>query len=85
TDLHDVDGLLFSMGIGEAPVGLQGTFSAWTSGRAITEFAQRRAPHLEAVRRTHETGWYSEELFARLAVVDARGTYAGEPLALPSA
>jgi hypothetical protein len=85
TDLHDVDGLLFSMGIGEAPVGLQGTFSAWSSGRAITEFAQRRTPHLEAVRRTHETGWYSEELFARLAIVDARGTYAGEPLALPSA
>lgn len=84
-DLARVEGLELALGIGEAPVGLQGTFSAWSSGRAITEFAQRRTPHLEAVRRTHETGWYSEELFARLAIVDARGTYAGEPLALPSA
>ncbi|MFC6238743.1 monooxygenase [Longivirga aurantiaca] len=76
-DLRQVDGLRVALGIGEAPVGLQGTFSVWDSGRAVTEFAQRRSPHLEVMRRTHETGWYSEELFARFAVVDARGAYDG--------
>jgi len=83
-DLHAVDGLLLSLGVGEAPVGLQGTFSLWSSNAAVTEFAQRRSPHLEVMRRTHETGWYSEELFARLAVVDVRGSYAGAPLMLPA-
>ena len=76
-DLHDVAGLRLSLGIGEAPIGLQGTFSVWESGRALTEFAHRRAAHQEVVRRTQEVGWYAEELFARLALVDARGTYDG--------
>ncbi len=79
-DLKAVDGLDFAIGIGEAPVGLQGTFSCWRSGSALTEFAQRRSPHQEVMRRTHETGWYAEELFARFALVDARGDYAGTPV-----
>jgi hypothetical protein len=77
TDLRDVDGLRFALGIGEAPVGLQGTFSVWESGRALTDFAHRRPAHLEVMRRTGEVQWYAEELFARLALVDVRGTYAG--------
>ncbi len=80
-DLHEVDGLGFTLGIGEAPVGLQGTFSVWESGRALTEFAHRRSPHQDVVRRTLEEDWYAEELFARLALVDARGSYAGRPVA----
>lgn len=82
-DLHQVPGLRVALGIGEAPVGLQGTFSVWDSNAAVTEFAQRRSPHVEVMRRTHETGWYAEELFARLAVLDARGSYAGAPVSLP--
>jgi hypothetical protein len=79
-DLRAVDGLDFAIGVGEAPVGLQGTFSCWSSGAALTEFAQRRSPHREAMRRTHETGWYAEELFSRFALVDVRGDYAGRPV-----
>lgn len=82
TDLHDIDGLDLAMGIGEAPVGLQGTFSLWRTGSALSEFAHRRAPHQDAVRRTHEVGWYAEELFARLAVVDAVGRYDGRDIAV---
>jgi hypothetical protein len=77
TDLHAVDGLELAIGIGEAPVGLQGTFSLWRSAAPLTEFAQRRAPHQDAVRRTHELDWYAEELFARFAVLDASGRYEG--------
>lgn len=84
TDLRQVEGLRVALGIGEAPVGLQGTFSVWDSGRAVTEFAQRRSPHLEVMRRTHETGWYAEELFARFAVVDARGAYDGSEVTASS-
>jgi hypothetical protein len=79
-DLREVDGLDLAIGIGEAPVGLQGTFSLWSSNSALTEFAHRRSPHVEVMRRTHQVEWYAEELFARFAVVDTRGTCSGTPL-----
>ena len=77
TDLHQVEGLRLAVGIGEAPIGLQGTFSLWSSADAVTDFAHRRPAHVEAVRRTAEVGWYSEELFARFAVLSVEGTYRG--------
>lgn len=76
-DLHRVDGLRLAVGIGEAPVGLQGTFSLWSGAEALTEFAHRRNPHLDAIRRTGEEDWYAEELFARFEVLDVEGTFAG--------
>ncbi len=79
-DLREVAGLDLAIGIGEAPVGLQGTFSMWSSNSALTGFAHRRSPHVEVMRRTHDVAWYAEELFARFAVVASRGSYRGEPL-----
>jgi hypothetical protein len=76
-DLHRVSGLRLAVGIGESPVGLQGTFSLWESAAALTEYAYRRAPHLDAVRRTDIERWYAEELFARFAVLDVAGTFDG--------
>jgi hypothetical protein len=76
-DLHGAAGLRLAVGVGEAPIGLQGTFSLWDSPAAVTEFAYRRPAHLEAVRRTAEVGWYSEELFARFAVLAVDGTLDG--------
>ena len=76
-DLRSADGLRLAIGVGEAPVGLQGTFSLWTSAAAVTAFAHRRPAHVEAVRRTAEVGWYGEELFARFAVLGVEGTVGG--------
>ena len=77
TDLHQVPGLRLAVGIGEAPVGLQGTFSLWSGAAALNDFAHRRAAHSAVVARTAAEGWYAEELFARFEVLDVRGTYAG--------
>jgi heme-degrading monooxygenase HmoA len=74
-DLHQGKGLRMAVGIGEAPVGLQGTFSVWSSADALVDFAHRRGPHAEVVRRTDTEGWYAEELFARFAVLSVDGTY----------
>ncbi len=74
-DLRRHDGLKLAIGIGEAPVGLQGTFSLWRDSKALTDFAQRGDAHQEAVRRTAEIGWYAEELFARFAVLELDGDY----------
>lgn len=79
-DLNATAGLITSLGIGEAPVGLQGTFSIWKDNDSITQFASRQRAHQDVVRKTHETGWYSEELFARFKVVHASGVYNGVSL-----
>ena len=81
-DLHAGDGLLAAVGIGEAPVGLQGTFSVWRDAQALRAFAHRGAAHREVVARTASEGWYAEELFARFAVARTSGTLDGvDPLA----
>ena len=80
-DLHRSPGLRMALGIGEAPLGLQGTFSVWESGAALNAFAYDRAPHAAVVERTAREGWYAEELFARLAVLSTAGTLDGrDPL-----
>jgi len=76
-DANATPGLRFALGIGEAPVGLQGTFSLWDSASALTSFAYARAAHREVVAQTAARGWYREELFARLAVLQTTGTIGG--------
>ena len=76
-DLQRAPGLRLAVGIGEAPVGLQGTFSLWDDDAALRHFAHRRSPHLEVVRRTAQEDWYAEELFARFQVLDVEGTVDG--------
>ena len=79
-DLNGQPGLRAAIGIGEAPVGLQGTFSLWESAAALRAFAAGRA-HADVVARTAPERWYTEELFARFAVLDSTGTLDGrDPL-----
>jgi hypothetical protein len=74
--LKSAPGLTAAIGIGEAPIGLQGTFSLWESSDAIKNFAYKGAAHQKAIADTATYNWYSEELFARFAVKDMRGTIA---------
>ncbi len=83
-DLRDQPGLRAAVGIGEAPVGLQGTFSLWSSSAALRDFARADA-HAAVVARTAPERWYSEELFARFAVVSGRGALDGACVVDPSA
>lgn len=76
-ELHRQEGLRYAVGFGEAPVGLQGTFSVWDSTRALTSFAYGGAAHREAIADTQRLDWYAEELFARFAVVGSAGTVDG--------
>jgi hypothetical protein len=79
-ELHASPGLLLSLGVGEAPVGLQGTFSVWQNEEDLGRFAYRAPEHSAVIRRTRELGWYAEELFARFDVLAASGTYRGRPV-----
>ena len=74
--LHQSPGLLNAIGIGEAPIGLQGTFSIWQDAASLRDFAYKGRAHSEAIRATSANQWYSEELFARFAVIQERGLLA---------
>ena len=71
--LHTSAGLISTIGIGEAPIGLQGTFSHWRTGADLRNFAYKGAAHQGAIAATERHQWYAEELFARFAVRDIRG------------
>ena len=74
--LHQSPGLLKAIGIGEAPIGLQGTFSVWKDAASLRDFAYKGRAHSEAIQATSANRWYSEELFARFAVIEERGMLA---------
>ena len=66
-------GLLARFGIGEAPIGWQGTVSLWRDAADLTRFAYRQPEHRAVIARTPTDRWYAEELFARFAVRDLTG------------
>jgi hypothetical protein len=68
--LGTTDGLRATMGVGEAPLGYQGTMSLWRDPAAVAAFAWRDPAHRAVVDRTPREHWYAEELFARFAVLD---------------
>jgi hypothetical protein len=72
-ELGTAPGLLASFGIGEAPIGWQGTVSVWRDAADLTRFAYRQPEHRAVIARTPADRWYAEELFARFAVRDITG------------
>jgi hypothetical protein len=81
-ELHQSEGLLAVVGIGEAPIGRLGTFSLWSSLEAMRRFATQAPRHQAVVERTRNEQWYGEELFARFEPYDSAGTWDGiDPLA----
>ena len=71
--LRDQEGLLAAFGVGEAPLGFQGTVSIWRHPADIVRFAYRQPEHAAVVARTPRQRWYAEELFARFHVLDIEG------------
>lgn len=66
-------GLLAAFGVGEAPLGWQGTITVWRRPADLFSFAYRHPQHRQAIEWTTTTGWYAEEMFARFAVLDVVG------------
>jgi hypothetical protein len=66
-------GLLARFGMGEAPIGWQGTVSVWRGTADLMSFAYRHPEHRAVIDRTPLDRWYAEELFARFAVRDIVG------------
>jgi hypothetical protein len=71
--LAQATGLLAAFGIGEAPLGWQGTVSLWRRWSDLVEFAYRHPAHRRVIEATPAQRWYAEELFARFAVMRISG------------
>lgn len=71
--LRTAPGLLARFGIGEAPLGWQGTVSVWRRNTDLVNFAYRHPQHRAVIDRTPVTRWYAEELFARFAIQRVTG------------
>ena len=74
-------GYITSIGVGEAPVYRQATFSVWEDSQQMKDFAYGSKKHAEVIKKTRSEGWYSEELFARFQIIESNGTlYGKDPL-----
>jgi heme-degrading monooxygenase HmoA len=71
-------GLIYTKGIGEAPLVQMATFSLWENIDALKNFAYNSPEHQEAIRKTRKIDWYKEELFVRFQPYRSEGTWGGE-------
>ena len=74
--LSGAKGCLLAVGLGEAPLLRQATFSVWDSVASMDAYA-RNGAHLEAIRASHAGGYFSESMFVRFVPVAMRGTWKG--------
>jgi heme-degrading monooxygenase HmoA len=58
-------GLIFTKGIGEAPLVQMATFSLWENMEALKNFAYNSPEHQVAIQKTRQLDWYKEEMFVR--------------------
>jgi spheroidene monooxygenase len=74
--LESARGCLLAVGLGEAPLLRQATFSLWESATSMDAYA-RTGPHLAAIRASTSEGYFSESMFVRFVPLEIRGTWKG--------
>jgi len=70
------DGCRFAIGLGEAPLLRQATFSLWDNAQAMEAYA-RGGAHLVAIQAAYQQGWFSESMFVRFAPISIEGDWRG--------
>jgi hypothetical protein len=74
--LTSADGCLLAVGLGEAPLLRQATFSIWHSTEAMNRYA-RAGAHLDAIRASLSGKHFSESMFVRFRLLSAHGVWKG--------
>jgi spheroidene monooxygenase len=74
--LRRADGCLLAVGLGEAPLLRQATFSLWRDQAAMDVYA-RGGAHGQAIRGALREGWFSESMFVRFAPLSISGRWQG--------
>jgi len=74
--LAQADGCEIAVGLGEAPLLRQATFSLWRDEHAMNAYA-RTGAHQEAIRAAWQQQFFSESMFVRFAPRAMQGTWKG--------
>jgi len=74
--LEAARGCLLAVGLGEAPLLRQATFSLWDSLDSMNAYA-RHGPHQAAIQAAREQRFFSESMFVRFVPLEVRGTWKG--------
>ena len=77
-DLGKSPGCLLAMGLGEAPLVRQCTFSLWQDTAAMLQYAHQGA-HQLASAAAYKHQFFSESLFVRMQVLQMAGVWLGQP------
>jgi spheroidene monooxygenase len=76
SSLAAAPGCLLAVGLGEAPLLRQATFSVWEDAAAMDAYA-RSGAHLEAIRAAYREHYFTESMFVRFVPSELRGTWKG--------
>lgn len=74
TAMQSAAGCRLAIGLGEAPLLRQCTFSLWDSNEAMLEYAQQGS-HRQAAQAAHRQGFFSESLFLRMRLLTHSGAW----------
>ena len=83
-DLQAARGCLLAMGLGEAPLLRQCTFSIWQDTASMVGYAQSGAHHA-AIQAAYKHGFFTESMFVRMRVLAMDGQWQGKDYAAHSA
>ncbi len=76
-DLEQAKGCLLAVGLGEAPVLRQATFSLWKDQAAMDGYA-RSGAHQRAIQAAYGQKFFSESMFVRFRPLRLEGQWRGE-------
>jgi spheroidene monooxygenase len=69
-----------AVGLGEAPLLRQATFTIWDSVADMNAYA-RTGAHLQAIQSAAKHGYFSESMFARFVPLQVQGQWQGNSYA----
>ena len=75
-DLKNAPGCELAMGLGEAPLVRQCTFSVWKDTPSIMDYAHTGA-HQQAIAAAYKNDFFSESMFVRMRVLRREGQWSG--------
>ncbi len=74
--LQEAPGCELAIGLGEAPLLRQATFSLWRDAEAMNAYA-RAGAHQQAIRAAWQQQFFSESMFVRFAPLSVQGRWQG--------
>jgi hypothetical protein len=75
-DVEHAPGCRLAVGLGEAPLLRQATFSLWDSVASMDAYA-RHGAHLAAIKAASQQGFFTESMFVRSVPLHVKGTWKG--------